>query len=70
MPLAETFRENLRSAIDRTGMTQRDLATKSGVHYVTICNILAGKVEPSLTICEALAKAVKIKAPEIFLESR
>ena len=70
MPLAETFRENLRSAIARQNMTQRELAEKSGVHHVTICNILAGKLEPSLTLCESLAKAAKIKLPEIFSENR
>lgn len=70
MPLADNFRENLRSAIEKNGLTQRQLAEKSGVHYVTICNILAGRAEPSLTICEALAKAAKIKLPEIFAESR
>lgn len=70
MPLAENFRENLRSALEKKRMTQRELANKSGVHYVTICNILAGKAEPSLTICEALAKSAGIKIPEIFSESR
>ena len=70
MPLEDNFRENLRAALEREGLTQRELAAESGVHYVTICNILAGRVEPSLTICEALAKAAKIKLPEIFSKSR
>lgn len=70
MPLADNFRDNLRSALNRLDMTQKELAAKSGVHEVTISNILNGKAEPSLTICEALAKAAKIKLPEIFAESR
>lgn len=69
MPLADNFRDNLRAALVRSGMTQKDLAVKSGVHEVTISNILTGKAEPSLTICETLAKHAKIKLPEIFSES-
>lgn len=70
LKLSKNFRENLRSAITGQGITQRELALRSGIHHVTICNILSGKMEPSLSVCESLAKAAKIKLPEIFSECR
>jgi transcriptional regulator with XRE-family HTH domain len=64
--LSDTFRRNLRTALDEIGLTQRDLAARSGVNHVHICRILAGKHVPSLTMCEALARGVRLP-PEKLL---
>ena len=67
MPLQSNFRDNLRSAMEEHGIDQQDLAKLSGVHYVTISRILAGKQDPTLTVCEKLAKAAGIRADLVFL---
>jgi len=68
MNIAKNFRMNLRAALIARGMTQRDLARASGVHEVTISKIINGREQPSLEICEKLAKAAGIKLPKIFSE--
>ena len=67
MPLLENFRENLRSAMDERGMDQQDLSRESGVHYVTISRVLSGKQDPTVSVCERLAKAVGLRADLVFL---
>lgn len=67
MPLQDNFRANLQAAIDRLDLSNVDLAELSGVHVVTISRILHGHLEPSLSMCEKLAAAVKI-APEKILQ--
>jgi transcriptional regulator with XRE-family HTH domain len=67
MPLLTNFRDNLRSAMDEHGMDQQDLAEKSGVHYVTISRILTGKQDPTVTVCEKLAKAAGLRPDLVFL---
>jgi transcriptional regulator with XRE-family HTH domain len=64
--LSDTFRRNLRTALDKRGISQRDLAARSGVNHVHICRILAGKHVPSLNICEALARGMELP-PEKLL---
>jgi transcriptional regulator with XRE-family HTH domain len=66
LTLPEAFRRNLRTALEKTGLTQRELAQRSGVSHVHICRILAGKHVPSLEICDSLARGMKIP-PEKLL---
>ena len=54
MPLAKTFRDNLRSAMQIAGLNQQELAEKSGIHYVTISRILSGTIEPTAMITSPL----------------
>lgn len=44
----ETFAGNLRSLLDETGMSQRELARESGVSEVTISKYLHGSCMPSV----------------------
>lgn len=69
MPLADTFRTKLQAAIDLSGMTQRDVARRAHVHYVTVSKILSGDMEPSLTMCEKLSEAVKVPAEKLLTKS-
>lgn len=69
MSLADTFRDNLRNALQQKGLTQRELAQKTGVHEVTISRILKGKHDPTLEICEMLARGMKLPLDKIFARS-
>lgn len=66
MALAENFAENLQAAIERKGISQRELARMSKVHFVTINRILSREMDPSLTVCEKLADALGIAPEKIF----
>ena len=71
MALKDSFRENLRRRIELGDFTVTDLAAAAGVNRVTIYKILNGVMEPSLSVCEAVAKAAGISPPErIFQKSR
>lgn len=67
MPLAANFRENLAEAMELHSISNAELSRRSGVHVVTISRILNGHLEPSVTMCEKLAKAAKIRPEVAFL---
>ncbi len=60
------FIDLARRALDRSGMTQRDLERASGVHFVTINRILKGTQEPTLEVVEKITKALRIDPAKIF----
>lgn len=68
MPLADNFADNLQAAIERKGISQRELSRLTGVHFTTINLILKRKMDPSLSICEKLAEGVGLRAERIFRE--
>ena len=71
MPFRDNFRDNLRARLDRGDLTITELAKKADVHRVTIHKILAGDIEPSLSMCEKIAESAGISPPEkIFQKSR
>lgn len=56
-----TFGEALMVLMNRKGMTQTDLAAKSGVRKSTINELIKGRSkEPTLTKAKALADALEI----------
>lgn len=56
-----TFGEALMVLMNRKGMTQTDLAAKSGVRKSTINELVKGRSkEPTLTKAKALADALEI----------
>lgn len=67
MPLLENFLDNLRAAMDEKDIDQQDLSRVSGVHYVTISRILTGKQDPTVKVCEKLAKAAGMRPDLAFL---
>jgi transcriptional regulator with XRE-family HTH domain len=68
MPLMDNFRQNLRRACEERGISQQELAKRSGVHHVSVSRILNGKQDPSVELCERLAVAAEIRADTVFLE--
>jgi len=52
---------NLREARERLGLTQEQVAQRSGVHATEVSRIEAGKRDPQVSTLERLAKAVEMK---------
>lgn len=55
------FGTNLRAARERLGLTQEEVAQRSGVHSTEVSRIEAGKRDPKVSTLERLAKAVEVK---------
>lgn len=55
------FGRNLRAARERLGLTQEEVAQRSGVHATEVSRIEAGKRDPKVSTLERLAKAVEVK---------
>lgn len=68
MSLVENVVDNLRRELRKAKCTQAELARLADVRIATISDILTGKMEPSLSLCERIAKALKINASQIFLD--
>lgn len=60
---------NLREARERLGLTQEQVAERSGVHATEVSRIEAGKRDPQVSTLERLAEAVEVR-PAQLLESR
>lgn len=52
---------NLREARERLGLTQEQVAERSGVHAGEVSRIERGKRDPKVSTLERLARAVEIK---------
>lgn len=55
------FGSNLRAARERLGLTQEEVAQRSGVHSTEVSRIEAGKRDPKVSTLKRLAKAVEVK---------
>lgn len=58
---------NLKAARKKLGLTQEEVAERSGVHATEVSRIEAGKRDPQVSTVLKLAKAVEI-APGQLLE--
>lgn len=52
---------NLREARERLGLTQEQVAERSGVHATEVSRIESGKRDPQVSTLRRLAKAVELK---------
>lgn len=52
---------NLRQARERLGLTQEQVAERSGVHSTEVSRIEGGKRDPKISTLERLARAVEVK---------
>jgi transcriptional regulator with XRE-family HTH domain len=52
---------NLREARKRLGLTQEQVAERSGVHSTEVSRIEGGKRDPKVSTLERLARAVELK---------
>jgi transcriptional regulator with XRE-family HTH domain len=50
----------------RRGYSFRALAKRAGVNYVTLSRIEAGRISPTVTMLEKLAKALDIDVRDFF----
>jgi transcriptional regulator with XRE-family HTH domain len=55
------FGTNLREAREKLGLTQEQVAQRSGVHSTEVSRIEGGKRDPKISTLERLAKAVEVK---------
>jgi transcriptional regulator with XRE-family HTH domain len=55
----------LKQYREKSYLSQRDLAVKAKVSYVTIARLETGKNKPKFRTIRALAKALKVKPDEI-----
>src|SRR4029077_1363005 len=57
---------NLREARERLGLTQEQVAQRSGVHATEVSRIEAGKRDPQVSTGEKLARAVELRPGELL----
>jgi transcriptional regulator with XRE-family HTH domain len=57
---------NLRSARKKLGLSQEQVAERSGVHATEVSRIEAGKRDPRVTTVERLARAVEVGPGELL----
>lgn len=57
---------NLREARERLGLTQEQVAERSGVHATEVSRMEAGKRDPQVSTVERLAKAVKVTPGQLL----
>lgn len=78
MPAPENFRLNLKAVLEYEGLSQyqlSDMTAGKGENAVPITRsylnkILLGAVEPSMTVCERIAAAVKCPLPIMILDPK
>jgi transcriptional regulator with XRE-family HTH domain len=58
--------KNLRAARRRLGLTQEEVAERSGVQAGEISRIETGKRDPKVSTLERLAKAVEMKPGQLL----
>ncbi len=57
---------NLRGARERLGLTQEQVAERSGVHATEVSRIEAGKRDPQVSTVRRLAAAVEVKPGQLL----
>lgn len=57
---------NLRAIRNKRGLSQEQVAERSGVHATEVSRIESGKRDPRVSTVERLAKAVKVKPGELL----
>jgi transcriptional regulator with XRE-family HTH domain len=57
---------NLRAAREKLGLTQEEVAERSGVHATEISRMEAGKRDPQVSTLRKLAKAVEVPPGQLL----
>lgn len=60
------FGIRLREARERLGLTQEEVAQRSGVHATEVSRMEAGKRDPKISTLRRLAKAVEVKPGQLL----
>jgi transcriptional regulator with XRE-family HTH domain len=58
--------KNLRRAREQAGLTQEEVAERSGVHATEVSRIEAGKRDPRTSTVERLAEAVEVPPSDLL----
>jgi transcriptional regulator with XRE-family HTH domain len=66
MQATEMFRDRLRAAMVRTGVTQRELARRAETAQPFVNRVLQGRQTPSLDVADRLADAVGVTLAELL----
>ncbi|MCC2318800.1 helix-turn-helix domain-containing protein [Cellulomonas chengniuliangii] len=66
----DSFGDSLRAARLRLGLSQRQLAERSGVHQPTIAAIETGRRRPTTPVRDALESAVRVRPSEALAAHR
>lgn len=66
--LATLFSDNLREALDRKGISQKQLANMADVSENGISKILGGTRQIRFDTLEAICNALEITPSELFIE--
>lgn len=66
----EYLSENIKYYRDYHGLSQKDLAHYSGLHYVTISKYENGKMRPGLEQLQKLADAMNLTVTDLLLERK
>jgi len=64
----KNFRANVLYASEAAGISQQELARRSGVHFVTINRILRGVQDPGIQRCERIAAGLGIPLRDLIIE--
>lgn len=65
-PAMPDFGTKLREARERLGLTQEEVAQRSGVHVTEVSRMEAGKRDPKISTLRKLAKAVEVKPGQLL----
>jgi transcriptional regulator with XRE-family HTH domain len=65
-PAVTQFGAKLREARERLGLTQEEVAQRSGVHVTEVSRMEAGKRDPKISTLRRLAKAVEVKPGQLI----
>lgn len=57
---------NMRSAREALGVSQEELADRAGVHRTYISGVERGVRNPTITVLEKIAKALRVKAATLL----
>jgi len=66
MSVCKRVGQNLRKAREALGISQEDLADRAGLHRTYVSGVERGVRNPTVTVLEKLAKALKVKSSTLL----
>ena len=66
MQVTKRVGANLRRAREEVGISQEELADRAGLHRTYVSGVERGVRNPTVTVLEKIAKALKIKSATLL----
>jgi transcriptional regulator with XRE-family HTH domain len=66
MKITKRVGVNLRRAREELGLSQEDLADRAGLHRTYLSGVERGVRNPTVTVLEKIAKALKVKPSSLL----